>query len=172
MIEVLDTLPGIYLWMYVVLGGLFLLQSVSSGMRASPGLAGAVEGAGGLYLGSRRLSRALFGWMRTESGGRLLAILLGGSFALALGAHLFHFVTRWVINGHAPLQSKHEVFTVTGLTMMIFGLVLYLSERVWRLRGAEGALGNLIFVTITGLGGILWTALGMGESYKINNLVP
>jgi cytochrome c-type biogenesis protein CcsB len=95
-----------------------------------------------------------------------------GLFVLALAVHLFHFFTRWSINDHAPLQSKHEVFTATGLTMMIFGFTLYMMERVWSLTGAAAMLGGVVFTLITGLGGVLWTGLGMREDYKVQNLVP
>jgi cytochrome c-type biogenesis protein CcsB len=93
-------------------------------------------------------------------------------FVASLGTHLFHFFTRWGINGHWPLQSKHEVFTSTGLTTMLFALGLYLSERVWRTEGVTSLLANSVFVLLTAFGGILWTALGMKEDYRINNLVP
>jgi len=128
----------------------------------------------GLYIA---LAVAFLGQGVASLGGRGTAAKAASAFvtlffALALGTHLFHFFTRWYINGHAPLQSKHEVFTATGLTTMIFGLVLYLSERLWRARGAESLLGNGVFVLLTGLGGILWTLLGMKEDYAVKNLVP
>ena len=93
-------------------------------------------------------------------------------FAAGLGTHLAHFVTRWIINGHCPLQSKHEVYTATGLTTMVFALALYISERVWRNRGAAAVLGSFVFVLLTAFGGIMWTKLGMNEDYRVNNLVP
>jgi cytochrome c-type biogenesis protein CcsB len=93
-------------------------------------------------------------------------------FAAALGTHLFHFFTRWGINGHVPLQSKHEVFTATGLTTMVFALILWISEKMWRAKGAAAVLGNMVFVLITLCGGVLWTALGSIEAYKVHNLVP
>ena len=93
-------------------------------------------------------------------------------FVAALGTHLFHFFTRWGINGHVPLQSKHEVFTATGLTTMLFALALWISEKMWRAKGAAAVLGNMVFVLIVGFGGIFWTALGMIEAYKVHNLVP
>ncbi|MHC4549448.1 MAG: cytochrome c biogenesis protein CcsA [Planctomycetota bacterium] len=141
MIEILETLPTIYLMLYLALGLAFLAQGVLS----APG---------------RSRAATSLSWV--------VAVL----FTVALGAHLFHFFTRWYINGHAPLQSKHEVFTATGLSAMLFALVLYLSERVWRSEGAAAVLANLVFCLMTGLGGVLWTALGMQEDYKINNLVP
>ena len=101
-----------------------------------------------------------------------MGLLVGALFALSLGTHLLHFGVRWVINEHAPLQSKHEVFTVTGLSTMLFGLVLYLSEKVWRTRGSAAVLASTVFVLLTLFGGILWTLLGMKEDYKVNNLVP
>ncbi len=101
-----------------------------------------------------------------------MGLLVGALFALSLGTHLLHFGVRWVINEHAPLQSKHEVFTVTGLSTMLFGLVLYLSEKVWRSRGSAAVLAGTVFVLLTLFGGILWTLLGMKEDYKVNNLVP
>jgi len=138
MIEILETLPSVYLTLYILLAGAFLVQGISS-------------------AGKRRV---VLNWV--------VALL----FAAALGTHLFHFFTRWYINGHAPLQSKHEVFTCTGLTTMLFALTLYLNERVWRNEGAAGILANIVFVLMTLLGGVLWTALGMKEDYKVNNLVP
>ena len=95
-----------------------------------------------------------------------------GLFVLALGVHFFHFFRRWAINGHAPLQSKHEVFTATGLTTMVFAFVLYLTEKVGKLKGSPALLTSVVFVLLTGMGGIMWTAFGMKEGYKVNNLVP
>jgi cytochrome c-type biogenesis protein CcsB len=138
MIEILETLPSVYLTLYILLAGAFLVQGISS-------------------AGKRRV---VLNWV------------VAALFAAALGTHLFHFFTRWYINGHAPLQSKHEVFTCTGLTTMLFALTLYLNERVWRSEGAAGILANVVFVLMTLLGGVLWTALGMKEDYKVNNLVP
>jgi cytochrome c-type biogenesis protein CcsB len=117
------------------------------------------------------LGQGLWAW---RSGGRsvLLNWVVAGLFAAALGTHLFHFFTRWVINGHAPLQSKHEVFTCTGLTTMLFALVLYLNERVWRTERGAAILANTVFVLLTLLGGVLWTLLGMKEDYAVKNLVP
>ncbi len=159
MIPILELLPTVYFWLYVGLGAAFLMQSIASMAPAAPpnpALAG---------VGLVEASPAA----RTP---RLLPTLIAGLLAASLATHLLHFVMRWTINGHAPLQSKHEVFTATGLTTMIFTLVLYLSEKVWRTRGAGAVLGNLVFVLLTGLGGILWTALGMREDYKVANLVP
>ena len=141
MIEILEILPTVYLWLYVGLAAAFLGQ----------GIAGGVGNSGAT---------------------RFMGILVGAFFALSLGTHLFHFGVRWVINEHAPLQSKHEVFTVTGLSPMLFGLVLYLSEKVWRTRGSAAVLASTVFVLLTCFGGILWTLLGMKEDYKVNNLVP
>jgi cytochrome c-type biogenesis protein CcsB len=140
MIEILESLPRIYLWTYIALALAFVGQGI---------------------LASRGAPAARF------LGAVVWVLFIGG-----LGVHLFHFITRWVINGHAPLQSKHEVFTVTGLSTMLFGLVLYLSERVWSQRGAGALLANVVFMLLTGLGGVLWTALGMKEDYKVNDLVP
>ena len=95
-----------------------------------------------------------------------------GLFVVALGTHFFHFFYRWSINGHAPLQSKHEVFTATGLTTMVFAFVLYLTEKVARLRGGAAVMTSVVFVLMTCMGGILWTSIGMTEGYKVNNLVP
>ena len=141
MIEILELLPTVYLWLYVGLALAFLGQGVAGGVRS-------------------------------DGATRFMGILVGATFALALGTHLFHFGVRWVINEHAPLQSKHEVFTVTGLSTMLFGLVLYLSEKVWRTRGSAAVLASTVFVLLTCFGGILWTLLGMKEDYKVNNLVP
>jgi len=138
MIQILETLPSIYLTLYLVLAAAFLVQGIRSAGKRS----------------------VLLNWV------------VAGIFAAALGTHLFHFFTRWVINGHAPLQSKHEVFTCTGLTTMLFAVTLYLNERVWRNTGAAGILSNSVFVLLTLLGGVLWTILGMNEDYKVNNLVP
>ncbi len=93
-------------------------------------------------------------------------------FVAAIAVHFFHFFRRWSINGHAPLQSKHEVYSATGLTTMVFAFVLYLTEKVARLRGAPAVLTSFVFVLLTGMGGILWTLLGMKEGYQVNNLVP
>lgn len=125
----------------------------------------------GLYL---LLAAAFLVQGIVSARGRSVAMnwIVAGLFTAALGTHLFHFFTRWAINGHAPLQSKHEVFTCTGLTMMLFAVTLYLSERVWRNERAAGILSNVVFVLMTLLGGVLWTALGMKEDYKVNNLVP
>jgi cytochrome c-type biogenesis protein CcsB len=138
MIQILETLPSVYLVLYVLLAVAFLVQGLTS-------------------IGKRNVA---LNW--------IVAVL----FAAALGTHLFHFFTRWYINGHAPLQSKHEVFTCTGLSVTIFALVLYLSERVWRNEGAAGILSNGVFVLLMALGGVLWTALGMKEDYAVKNLVP
>lgn len=142
MIEILEVLPTVYLWLYVGLGLAFVLH--------------------GLLCAKAQESA------RT----RVSAMAVHALFALAVGTHLYHFVTRWIINGHAPLQSKHEVFTVTGLTTMIFAAALYYSEKAWRNRGAAAVLGSFVFLLLTGFGGILWTALGMKEDYKVANLVP
>jgi cytochrome c-type biogenesis protein CcsB len=139
--ETLDSLPSLYLWLYVALAVAFLAYGV---------------------VGAR---------LREDQRNPLLPVVVL-LFAGALGAHVFHFFLRWKINGHAPLQSKHEVFTATGLTTMVFGLVLYLNSKVWKLRGAESVLAGIVFVLLTGLGGVLWTAIGMKEDYKVNNLVP
>jgi cytochrome c-type biogenesis protein CcsB len=141
-IPILETLPTVYLFLYVALALAFVVQ-------------GSLAAGGRLTMAPRFAASAVF--------------LL---FAAALGLHLFHFVMRWIINEHAPLQSKHEVFTATGLTTMIFCAGLYFSERVWKTNGAAALLGNVVFFLITGLGGILWTLLGMKEDYKIANLVP
>jgi cytochrome c-type biogenesis protein CcsB len=143
MIESLELLPSIYFSLYLALAGAFILQ-------------GAVAAAAGAPR-----------WAVT--GARALVAVL---FVSALGTHLFHFYNRWTINGHWPLQSKHEVFTTTGLATMLFAGVLYLSERPWRIQGVPAAFANAVFVLLTCFGGILWTALGMREDYKINNLVP
>ncbi len=143
MIEILEILPTIYLALYAALALAFLVQ----------GIVGATKPR------EREVSNAI----------SFVVMVL---FLAALGTHLFHFFTRWAINGHAPLQSKHEVFTVTGLTTMLFGFTLYLSERVWQNRGAAAVLSGFVFFMIAGFGGILWTALGMKEDYKVNNLVP
>ena len=145
MIEILEFLPTVYLWLYILLAAAFLGQGIAAGAAGRGGDGGAA---------------------------RFLGILVGATFTLAVSVHLFHFFTRWYINGHAPLQSKHEVFTVTGLTTMIFGGALYVGEKVWRTRGTGAVLGNMVFVLITLCGGVLWTALGMKEDYKVNNLVP
>jgi len=118
------------------------------------------------------LARGLIGAGGASTAGRIANWVVAGLFVSSVSIHLFHFFTRWVINEHAPLQSKHEVFTVTGLTVMLFGGVLYLSERLWKSWGVTSVLSNSIFVGLTLLGGVLWTALGMKEDYKINNLVP
>ena len=144
MIEILEQLPTLYLWLYILLGVAFLARGVLGSVGSS------VRPA-------------------TIQGANIAVAIL---FTASLSVHLFHFFTRWIINGHAPLQSKHEVFTCTGLSMMLFGLVLFLILRMWRARGAVSLLGYGVFVLITGGGGILWTALGMIEDYKINNLVP
>jgi len=138
MIEILERLPSVYLALYILLAGAFLVQGIAS-------------------AGQRRV---VLNWV------------VAALFAAALGTHLFHFFRRWVINGHAPLQSKHEVFTCTGLSTMLFALWLYLAERVWRNEGAAGILANVVFVLLTLLGGVLWTGLGMIEDYKVNNLAP
>ncbi|MHC4732356.1 MAG: cytochrome c biogenesis protein CcsA [Planctomycetota bacterium] len=140
MIQILETLPSVYLGLYIALGVAFLVQ--------------------GFWAWSAGRRSVTLNWV------------VAGLFAAALGMHLFHFFTRWYINGHAPLQSKHEVFTCTGLSTMIFALVLYLSERVWRNAGAAAVLSNIVFFLLTGCGGVLWTLLGMKEDYKIHNLVP
>jgi cytochrome c-type biogenesis protein CcsB len=143
MIESLELLPGIYFSLYLALACAFILQGVVASLAGAPRWA---------LTGTRAL--------------------VGVLFVSSLGTHLFHFYNRWQINGHWPLQSKHEVFTTTGLSTMLFAGVLYLSERAWRIRGVPAAFANFVFVLLTGLGGILWTALGMREDYKINNLVP
>lgn len=128
----------------------------------------------GLYI-ALGVALVVQGVVNARPSGRAsgaLAFTVMCLFLAALGTHLFHFFTRWAINGHAPLQSKHEVFTATGLTMMLFGFTLYLSERFWQQRGAAAVLGGSVFMLLTGLGGVLWTALGMREDYKVNNLVP
>ena len=140
MIQILETLPSVYLGLYLALAVAFLGQ-----------------GLWAWRLGRRSV---VFNWV------------VAGLLAAALGSHLFHFFTRWYINGHAPLQSKHEVFTCTGLTTMLFALTLYLTERVWRMEKGPAILANLVFVLMTLLGGVLWTLLGMKEDYKVNNLVP
>jgi len=144
-IQILNTLPTVYLVLYCLLAVAFLAQGI-------------INGAAPADSGSR---------LRRVGGIAVVTLLV-----LAVGTHLFHFFVRWSINEHAPLQSKHEVFTTTGLTMMLFGLTLYLSERVWRLEGAAAPLAGGVFLLITGCGGILWTALGMKQDYQINNLVP
>lgn len=151
MIPILETLPSIYLWIYIALAASFLATGIASASAApaAPAPGGAAR-------------------VRTPFLAKVVWLLLLGGLA----AHLFHFVTRWVINGHAPLQSKHEVFTATGLTTMIFCAALYFSERLWRSRGAAAVLGHVVFFLITAMGGILWTLLGMKEDYKIANLVP
>jgi len=126
---------------------------------------------GYIFLAIAFLAQGIAGAMHSKAA-KPLGVLVGVLFGLTLATHLTHFAVRWSINGHAPLQSKHEVFTVTGLSMMLFGGILYLSERVWRSRGSAALLGNIVFVLLTGCGGILWTALGMKEDYKVNNLVP
>jgi len=141
MIEILETLPTVYLILYIALAAAFLAQ----GLAASRGRGPAARAAN---------------WV------------VAGLFSSVVAIHLFHFFTRWVINEHAPLQSKHEVFTVTGLSTMLFAGVLYLSERVWRTERVTAVLANSVFVLLTLLGGVLWTALGMKEDYKINTLVP
>ncbi|MGH7162665.1 MAG: cytochrome c biogenesis protein [Planctomycetota bacterium] len=141
MIPILETLPSVYLALYVALGAAFLAHGICA-------------------------------LLERRTAARAASLAVGVLFAAALGSHLFHFVVRWIINGHAPLQSKHEVFTVTGLTTMIFGCALYLSEKVWRQTGMAALLGNFVFILLTGLGGVLWTKLGMNEDYKIENLVP
>lgn len=118
------------------------------------------------------LCQGIFSGLRNEHLARVAGIAVHSLFIGAIGMHLLHFGVRWYINGHAPLQSKHEVFTVTGLTMMMFGGVLYLSERMWRVRGSGAMLGGVVFVLLTGFGGVLWTLLGMTEDYKVHNLVP
>lgn len=125
-----------------------------------------------IALGGAFLLQGALAGLGKEQAARLAAIGVAVMFAAALGTHLFYFFLRWSINGHAPLQSKHEVFTTTGLTVMLYGLWLYALERVWKLRGAGAFLGGGVFVLITLSGGILWTALGMNEDYKVNNLVP
>jgi len=139
-IEILEVLPTVYLWLYVALGVAFLAQGIHAAIS------------------------------RRQSAGLHIAVMT--LFIAGLGCHLFHFFTRWAINGHVPLQSKHEVFTATGLTTMIFGLTLYLSEKVWTSAGAAALLGSTVFTLIAGFGGVLWTLLGMKEDYKVNNLVP
>jgi ABC-type transport system involved in cytochrome c biogenesis permease subunit len=151
MIEILEILPTIYLWLYILLAFAFVVQG-SCSLR--PAVATPEGGEAPDVV--RRIATAA-------------TTLL---FALALGTHLTHFTARWIINGHWPLQSKHEVFTATGLTTMIYTLILYLTERVWRLRGAQGLLTAFVFLLLTGCGGILWTALGMREDYKVHNMVP
>ena len=141
MIEILNTLPTVYLWLYIGLAVAFLAQGILASLEI-------------------RVASRVANWA------------VGILFVAALGTHLFHFFTRWSINGHAPLQSKHEVFTVTGLSMMVFGGILYVSERPWRNRGAGAVLGSIVFFLITGCGGILWTALGMKQDYAVHNLVP
>ena len=126
-----------------------------------------------LYLGLYIALAAAFLTHGLAGGGKgALSFVVMTLFLTALGGHLFHFFTRWAINGHAPLQSRHEVYTATGLTVMIFGFVLYLSERAWRAKGAAALMGNIVFVLLTFLGGILWTAYGMAQDYKVQNLVP
>ena len=58
-----------------------------------------------LYVGLALafLGQGLAGGARSEGAGRLMGMVVGALFALALGTHLFHFGTRWFINGHAPL---------------------------------------------------------------------
>jgi cytochrome c-type biogenesis protein CcsB len=127
--------------------------------------------AGYIILAVAFLAQGIAGAINSPAA-RPLSVIVACLFGATLAVHLSHFAVRWVINGHAPLQSKHEVFTVTGLSMTIFAGVLYLSERLWRTRGSAALLGNIVFVLMMGCGGILWTALGMREDYKINNLVP
>ena len=141
MIESLEHLPTIYLWLYVALAVAFLAQGI-------------------------------FTLKRGKEQSNPFAPVVMALFLICLGVHFLHFFRRWAINGHAPLQSKHEVFTATGLTTMVFGLILYLSEKVWKQRGAAGLLSGMVFVLLTGLGGILWTVIGMNEDYKVNNLMP
>ncbi|MHC4731032.1 MAG: hypothetical protein ACYS6Z_10650, partial [Planctomycetota bacterium] len=76
MIQILETLPSVYLSLYVALGVAFLVQGVWA-----------------WRVGRRSVT---LNWV------------VAGLFAAALGIHLFHFFTRWYINDHAPLQSKHE----------------------------------------------------------------
>lgn len=128
----------------------------------------------GLYiaLAVAFLAQGIAGGLGKAGLHRFLTWTVFVLFVGALGTHLFHFFTRWTINGHAPLQSKHEVFTCTGLTMMIFAAALYGGQKIWKARGASAVLASVVFVLLTCFGGILWTALGMKQDYKVNNLVP
>ncbi|MHC4342259.1 MAG: cytochrome c biogenesis protein CcsA [Planctomycetota bacterium] len=125
-----------------------------------------------IVLGVAFLLQGVFAAMHRETAASVARFIVMVLFLGGMGVHLFHFFTRWAINGHAPLQSKHEVFTCTGLTTMLFAFALYISERVWKLRGAAAILSAVVFFLLTGFGGVLWTAIGMKEDYKVHNLVP